>query len=174
MLLRYPDYFEHFRCIASQCTDSCCKEWEVQVDDSTAQKYLAMDGALGEDLRKFLRNEDDVWYLTVTEGRCPMWRQDGLCRIQAEQGHDALCQTCRDFPRLTHDYGSFVERGLELSCPTAAELILSGRHGWVENEVDAGEEADYDPADMEILRQNGLLQSLWSFSQSISICIISF
>ena len=43
-----------------------------------------------------------------------MWRQDGLCRIQAELGHEALCKTCREFPRLRHDYGSFVELGLEL------------------------------------------------------------
>ncbi len=80
-----------------------------------------------------------------------MWRSDGLCRIQAEQGHDALCKTCRDFPRLTHDYGDFVERGLELSCPEAARMIFAGSDGWIEREVPGGEDAEYDPADMDIL-----------------------
>ena len=28
--------------------------------------------------------------------------------IQAELGEQALCKTCREFPRLTHDYGGFV------------------------------------------------------------------
>ena len=57
--------------------------------------------------------EDDEWYFAITDGRCPMWRQDGLCRIQAALGEQALCKTCREFPRLTHDYGDFVELGLE-------------------------------------------------------------
>lgn len=155
MILRYPAYFENFRCIASACTDSCCKEWEVLVDDATAARYVALEGALGDDLRRYLyQDEEGDWYLQVTDGRCPMWRADGLCRIQAEQGHDALCQTCRDFPRLTHDYGDFVERGLELSCPEAARIIFEHPDApWVEQEVPGGDEPDYDPADMEILQE---------------------
>ena len=153
MILRFPAYFENFRCIASACTDSCCKEWEVLVDDATAARYVALEGALGDDLRRYLyQDEEGDWYLRVTDGRCPMWRADGLCRIQAEQGHDALCQTCREFPRLTHDYGDFVERGLELSCPEAARIIFEHPDApWVEQEVPGGDEPDYDPADMEIL-----------------------
>lgn len=152
MILRYPAYFEHFSCLAGACPDSCCKEWEVLVDEDTAGRYRALPGPLGEDLRRFLRQEDGDWYLTVTDGRCPMWRPDGLCRVQAELGHEALCQTCRDFPRLTHDYGDFVERGLELSCPEAARMIFENRDShWICREVPGGEAPDYDPADMEIL-----------------------
>jgi hypothetical protein len=80
-----------------------------------------------------------------------MWRHDGLCRIQAEHGHEALCQTCRDFPRLKHEYGDFVELGLELSCPEAARIIFSEPAQWVEEQVPGGEEPEYDPADMEVL-----------------------
>ncbi len=152
MRLRYPEIYESFRCIASDCPDSCCKEWDVLVDEATARRYLAAEGPLGEHLRRYLRqDEDGDWYFAITEGRCPMWRADGLCRIQAEQGHDALCQTCRDFPRLTHDYGDFVERQLELSCPEAARLIFSQPHRWVQREVPGGEAPEYDAADMEIL-----------------------
>ncbi len=153
MRLRYPAYFENFRCTASACQDSCCKEWEVQVDDTAAASYLALSGPLGDALRRHLyRDEAGEWYLRIADGRCPMWRSDGLCRIQAEQGHDALCQTCRDFPRLTHDYGDFVERGLEMSCPEAARMIFENPNApWLEQECDGGEEPDYDPMDMEIL-----------------------
>lgn len=152
MRLRYPEIYETFRCIAADCPDSCCKEWDVLVDDTTAKAYLAMPGRLGDDIRSHLRQDaDGDWTFTITEGRCPMWRQDGLCRIQAEQGHDALCQTCRDFPRLTHDYGDFVERQLELSCPEAARLIFSQPHGWIEQEVPGGEAPEYDAADMDVL-----------------------
>ena len=32
MKISKPAYFDQFRCIASACPDSCCKEWEVDVD----------------------------------------------------------------------------------------------------------------------------------------------
>ncbi len=153
MLLRYPAYFEDFRCIASLCPDSCCKEWEVLVDESSAACYRQLEGPLGDDLRRHLyEDEAGEWYLRIVDGRCPMWRQDGLCRIQADLGHDALCETCRAFPRLTHDYGDFVERGLELSCPEAARMIFEHPDApWVEHEIPGGEAPEYDPVDMQIL-----------------------
>ncbi len=153
MILRYPAYFEAFSCIAGRCPDSCCKEWEVLVDEDATAAYRSMDGQLGEDLRRYLyQDAEGDTYLRITDGRCPMWRTDGLCRIQAERSHDALCQTCREFPRLTHDYGNFVERGLELSCPEAARMIFENTDTlWVEKEVPGGEDSDYDPTDMEIL-----------------------
>ena len=83
-----------------------------------------------------------------------MWRTDGLCRIQAEQGHDALCQVCQQFPRLRHDYGNFVELGLELSCPEAARLILERPPELVTQTVPGGEEPEYDGEIMDILRRS--------------------
>ena len=160
MILRKPAYFDTFRCIASDCPDSCCKEWDVLVDESAAKLYRSLPGALGEDLRKFLYAEDGQVYMAITEGRCPMWRTDGLCRIQAALGHDALCETCREFPRLRHDYGDFLERGLELSCPEAARIILSAPAApLLETEVPGGEEPEYDTDAMAVLlrtRRNAL------------------
>ena len=152
MRIRYPTYYKNFRCIASACPDSCCKEWEVLVDETAAARYMAMEGPLGEDLRRYLYTDaEEDHYLRITDSRCPMWREDGLCRIQAECGHDALCQTCRDFPRLRHDYGDFVELGLELSCPEAARILFSAPSEWIEEDVPGGEEPEYEPEDMEIL-----------------------
>ena len=124
MYIVKPDYFDRFRCIAGDCPDSCCKEWDVQVDEVSAAYYRSLPGALGDRLREVLHDEDDETVMTILDGRCPMWRDDGLCRIQAELGEQALCKTCREFPRLTHDYGAFIELGLELSCPEAAKFIL--------------------------------------------------
>ena len=152
MQLRYPAFFEQFQCVASACPDSCCKEWEVLVDEASARRYQAMQGPLGDALRRHLYREDGDWYFSIENGRCPMWRADGLCRIQAEAGHDALCQTCRDFPRIHHDYGNFMEWGLELSCPEVARLLFSGADTrWTESEVPGGEAPEYDSADMAIL-----------------------
>lgn len=147
-----PSYFDSFRCLAGQCPDSCCKEWDVLVDENSAVFYRNLPGELGERLRQVLKNEDNETVMILENGRCPMWRQDGLCRIQAELGHDALCKTCGDFPRLTHDYGNFTELGLELSCPEAARLILSSPAlPAIITDAAGGEAPDYDTDAMDIL-----------------------
>lgn len=148
-----PEYFHRFQCLAGACPDSCCQGWEVQVDADSAARYRALPGALGDCLRAALRDADRETLMTLAEGRCPMWRRDGLCRIQVELGEDALCRTCREFPRLTHDYGDFRELGLELSCPEAARLILSAAPAplLVENRPESGQ-AQYDREAMALLK----------------------
>ena len=152
MTITKPSYFDAFRCIAGSCPDSCCKEWAVQVDDDAAAYYRALSGPLGDRLRQVLTDTEDGTVMTIENGRCPMWRQDGLCRIQAELGHDALCKTCREFPRLRHDYGTFAELGLELSCPEAARLILtSPEQEMASQSLPESETPEYDTEIMEIL-----------------------
>ena len=154
MELIYPSYYKAFSCIASACPDSCCHEWDVQVDAASAARYRAMEGKLGDSLRSYLYDEDGETYLRNENGRCPMWRGDGLCRIQAERGHDELCTVCQQFPRLRHDYGDFLELGLELSCPEAARLILETPLELVTESVPGGEEPEYDSEIMTILRES--------------------
>lgn len=147
-----PAYYDAFRCIAGVCPDSCCKEWDVQVDESAAAYYRGLEGPLGDRLREVLKEEDGETVMTIVDGRCPMWRQDGLCRIQAELGEQALCHVCREFPRLRHEYGNFTELGLELSCPEAARLILNDADGaFVSTECPGGAEPEYDEEAMAVL-----------------------
>ena len=153
MLITKPDYFDHFQCIADRCPDSCCKEWDVQVDEASAQAYRSLSGPLGDRLRDVLHTEDGETVMTIIDGRCPMWRSDSLCRIQAELGESALCKTCREFPRLTHDYGDFLELQLELSCPEAAGMILrQSRPFTVTPETESTGEAEYDQEAMAVLK----------------------
>lgn len=153
MKLIKPSYYDQFHCIAGACPDSCCQEWDVQVDAKSAWRYLDLPGKLGDLLRQKLTPDEDGQYtLEITDHRCPMWRQDGLCQIQYELGEEGLCQVCRDFPRLRHDYGDFVELGLELSCPEAARLIFTAPTApSVVTELPENSEAEYDQQDMEIL-----------------------
>ena len=51
MLLRVPDYFEQFRCLAGDCPHTCCAKWEVVIDEDTARRYAAEPGPFGERLR---------------------------------------------------------------------------------------------------------------------------
>ena len=170
MLITKPDYFDRFRCIAGNCPDSCCKEWDVQVDDASAALYRSLPGSLGDRLREVLHTEDSETVMTIIDGRCPMWRADGLCRIQAELGESSLCKTCREFPRLTHDYGDFLELQLELSCPEAARYILTQtRPVCVTTETDDRQEAEYDEDAMAVLKatRETVLDILFDTSRSV-------
>ena len=153
MKLTKCSYYDQFHCIADRCPDSCCQEWDVQVDDASARRYLSLPGELGGQLRRKLKqDEDGEYYLEITDRRCPMWRADGLCEIQAQLGEAGLCKVCHEFPRLRHDYGDFVELGLELSCPEAARLILTTPpQPPVIQELPGGEEPEYDREAMDIL-----------------------
>lgn len=151
MTIFYPSYYKEFKCIASACPDSCCHQWTVDVDDESAALYRSLPGPLGDRLREKLTADNTM---ELEGDRCPMWRADGLCRIQAELGHEALCKTCREFPRLTHDYGDFIEYGLELSCPEAARLIFSASQELISEEVPGGAEAEYDTELMSVLKDS--------------------
>lgn len=154
MEVYYPEYYQDFVCIASRCPDSCCKEWSVDIDAESADFYRRLPGALGDRLRQVLQDTEDGTVMAIENGRCPMWRQDGLCQIQAELGHDALCKVCQEFPRLRHDYGTFAELGLELSCPEAARLILSGSGQEMLCQTIPGDETpNYDVEIMDTLRR---------------------
>lgn len=148
--------YHDFRCIAEKCPDSCCAGWQVDLDEEAVARYRTMDGELGDRLRQVMQTVEGETSMILQEGRCPMWRQDGLCELQAQKGHDALCQVCREYPRLYLDYGDYAEWGLELSCPEAARLIFSEFYAERESVPcagDAAEDVQYDPDVMHILMQ---------------------
>lgn len=154
MIVSRPAYYDRFRCLASACPDSCCQDWSVQVDEEALALYRRLSGPLGERLRSVLTREDGETVFAVENGRCPMWRGDGLCRIQAELGEQALCRVCREFPRIRHDFGDFAELQLELSCPEAARLILLSppEPNLTREEPDA-DPPEYDRAEMAFLKK---------------------
>ena len=144
--------YDRFHCLAGACPDTCCQEWDILVDPETAAFYETIPGALGEKVRASLHTEDGETVITLADGHCPMQRSDGLCLLQAQLGEQALCQVCREFPRLHHDYGDFMELNLELSCPEAARLLLQAPDFMLApEEIPGGTEPDYDEDAMEIL-----------------------
>ena len=150
----------------------------MDVDPASAAFYRSLPGDLGDRLRAVLRDTESGAEMEIENGRCPMWRQDGLCRIQAELGHDALCKTCREFPRLRHDYGDFADLDLELSCPEAARLILTEADDLRTEDIPGGEAPEYDGDAMAILlrsRANALAlleDARFSPAQALAILML--
>lgn len=125
MIVRVPDYFDQFSCLAGACPHSCCVGWEVVLDEETVQRYQDVPGSLGQRLRAAMRTDEegDVCF-PLRGGRCPFLNGDDLCEIHCALGEAATSVTCREHPRFTEEYGPFREITLSAACPKANELLL--------------------------------------------------
>ena len=123
MILRKPDFYDQFKCIASRCTDTCCVGWEIDIDEATQEVYRKVAGAFGERLRA---NIEDGHFKLLPHDRCPFLDKDNLCEVYQHLGEDALCDICTEHPRFVEVYGDIMERGLGLCCEEAARLLLEG------------------------------------------------
>ena len=121
-----PDYAASFHCLAGSCPDTCCKDWEIILDGDTLARYRALSGPFADEIQSAITTdaEGDTMF-RLTDGHCPLLREDGLCRVQLALGEEGLCETCRQHPRFYEEYGAARELTLSLSCPAAAELLLS-------------------------------------------------
>ena len=117
-----PDYYDKFRCTASDCPDSCCAGWKICIDKKSLEKYRNVEGAFGSRLRNSV--DWDGSYFHQYEGRCEFLDEEGLCDLQREAGEEMLCLTCRRYPRHVEAFENRREYSLSLSCPEAARMIL--------------------------------------------------
>ena len=121
----YPAYYEAFRCTAGACRHSCCIGWEIDIDDTSAARYTALPGEMGERIRAAIEPGEPPHFRLCDAGRCAMLREDNLCEIQRTLGEGALCDICRDHPRYRVFLPGRTEIGLGLCCEEAARLLLS-------------------------------------------------
>jgi lysine-N-methylase len=125
-------YAQSFRCIGSDCEDTCCQGWGVPIDQAAYEKYQNLPESQ-------LRTLIDANILAMPEGaksinfakirmdgasQCPLLTAERLCLIQLELGTDYLSNACATYPRIIHSVGGVEETALSLSCPEAARLVL--------------------------------------------------
>lgn len=120
-----PSFFDQFKCIGSACTDTCCAGWEIEVDETTAQGYLAEKGAFGDRLRREIGSEPGEYFFKLKNNRCPFLNKENLCDIFINLGEDRLCDICREHPRFYNWFGDYTEVGLGLCCEEAERLLFS-------------------------------------------------
>ena len=121
----YPDFYGRFSCRAGDCRHSCCRGWEIDVDEDSAAFYETVPGELGAKLRRSIARDADGAHFTLTEDeRCPFLCADGLCELICRLGEEALCDICALHPRFFEDVGDKELCGLGLSCETVYDLLL--------------------------------------------------
>ena len=123
MILRKPDFYDSFKCIAGRCTDTCCVGWEIDVDEASQEAYRKVAGAFGDKLRE---NIEDGHFRLLPHDRCPFLDINNLCEIFKNLGEGALCNICREHPRFVEVYGDIMEKGIGLCCEEAVRLLLDG------------------------------------------------
>ncbi|EOU1468544.1 flagellin lysine-N-methylase [Clostridium perfringens] len=124
MKVRVPNYFNEFKCIASECEDTCCAGWEIVIDDETHKRYENVEGEFGEILRSKIVKSDGENIFLLNNGNCSFLNEKKMCEIYINLGENHLCYTCQQFPRYTEEFLDLKEVGLSLSCPEAARIIL--------------------------------------------------
>ena len=71
MLIRTPDYYDKFKCIAGECKDTCCAGWQVDVDDASYEYYKTITGDFGDRLHSVM--VDGVNCLLYTSSFIAAW-----------------------------------------------------------------------------------------------------
>ena len=122
----YPDFYKNFKCLAGACPDTCCRDWDVVVDDESYEFYSGVEGEFGERLRSCMKIDSEGDRIFIFENNfCPFLSRNWLCEIQMRFGEEHVCDTCREFPRISQDYTEFIEYMLSIACPEACRLVLS-------------------------------------------------
>ena len=118
--------FAEFECIGGECPDTCCAGWKVIIDENSKKKYLGVNGAFGDELRKRIKTDaSGISYFEMQkDGRCPFLNEENLCRVYRTLGPEAMCDTCQQYPRIIYRAGDILFAAISISCPEAGRMIL--------------------------------------------------
>ena len=153
MLSIFPKFYKNFLCKADKCKHSCCKGWEIDIDEETAGKYLAMTGELGAEIRQNIGKNEDSYFFKLTEDeRCPFLQKNGLCKIILNIGEENICEICTMHPRFFTMIDDVELCGVGLSCEKTCELLLGDEKDLVFYIEDTEEELSFS----EVLAVIGL------------------
>ena len=127
--LCYPNYYPRFKCIADKCSDTCCRGWDICIDENSLEKYRSIGGNIGKRLSECITTDSDgAHFILVEDERCPFLNSSNLCDLYIALGEDSLCGICTDHPRFRSFLSDRTEIGVGLCCEAAAEIILTGKN----------------------------------------------
>ncbi len=142
MFIIKPDFYDDFKCIAGECTDSCCIGWEIDVDDMAFEKYNKINTPFGDKIRsQITKSEDGISCFKLSENeRCPFLNENNLCDIIINCGEESLCDICREHPRFYEWFPGVTECGLGLCCEEVCRILLESEGPFSLTEESDGEE----------------------------------
>lgn len=135
--LLVPQYMQQFSCIGSECEDSCCVGWRVDIDEDTYKKYqksrdLELKQLFKKKVTRQRSNPSSTSYAKIKMekgGRCSFLSEENLCKVQLNLGEEYLSNTCAVYPRSINSINGVIEKSATMSCPEAARLALLNPNG---------------------------------------------
>lgn len=132
--VRIPKYMTYFKCISSECEDTCCTTWNIEVDKDTYYHLKTLK--FNDNVQNFFRinkggENSEFRYASINmlqNGNCPFLDNQKLCSIQLNFNENHLPIACRTYPRVSNLINGFYEKSATVSCPEAARLILLDPH----------------------------------------------
>lgn len=133
LMYKAMPYLKDFKCTCGDCPDSCCIGWDVDIDQETYERYMALkEPHLVKRYQKLIKPYPYYFDTAVDfarvklphSKRCPFLTEKGLCMTQSELGETYLSNVCATFPRISNQINDVIETTLTLSCPVAAHLVL--------------------------------------------------
>ena len=115
--------YDKFKCIADKCEFTCCKGWEINIDNSTYNKWKNEN--LDYLLEKVeVKDKKEVYFINKeNHDDCPFLDKQGLCDIVKNHGEEYLSLTCHTFPRIENVFDDRRELSLSCSCKEVVEII---------------------------------------------------
>ena len=115
--------YDKFKCIADKCEFTCCKGWEINIDNSTYNKWKSEN--LDYLLEKVeAKDKKEVYFINKENHEdCPFLDKQGLCNIVKNHGEEYLSLTCHTFPRIENVFDDRRELSLSCSCKEVVEII---------------------------------------------------
>lgn len=132
-----PEYLKEFKCIGSECEDTCCKSWRVDIDKRTYNKYkksknIKLKPLFQRYIKRNHNNKTESCYGKLkmnNDGYCPFLDENKMCSLYKEIGEENLSQVCKIYPRYTVAIDNNLEQCLTPSCPEVARLVLFNENG---------------------------------------------
>lgn len=135
--LKYPKFYDDFKCIGGSCPYSCCSgSWGIWWRKKEIDKVVNSEKC-SDELRELVnssfapvKNDSDLYTVIYSDKKeCPLMTEDKMCRIQREMGAEYLSFTCRVYPRKELISGSYAFRTMYMSCPEVLRLVCAGEDG---------------------------------------------
>ena len=129
--MKVLDYYDKFECIGSECEDTCCSGWQVNIDKKTYRKYKHISDHTfrKEVLSNIVRDRSNVSGTAYkiklhNDGSCPFLNEDKLCNIYKKCGESYLSDTCTVFPRRPSNVFNESQSAMSLACPEVTRLAI--------------------------------------------------
>ncbi|MBC9784488.1 flagellin lysine-N-methylase [Heliobacterium chlorum] len=127
-----PAYMRKFSCTGSDCEDTCCANWDIDVDKRTFTKYCTIaDESLKNLIEQYIvpheENQKEVKFARILMGKstyCPFLDSEKMCSIQKQVGEEYIPDICSMYPRVAKVIDDKLEVVCTMSCPVVARIAL--------------------------------------------------